>query len=64
MLTPTFRFFVMPLAAVAALAALSMQSAASRPSRDNVASVREQVVDCSTMQAGDVCVLSAHRIAH
>lgn len=57
MLTPTFRFVALPLAAVIALAALSMQSASSRPSRDTV-SVREQVVDCSAFQPGEVCVLS------
>ena len=57
MLTPTFRFVALPLAAVIALAALSMQPAASKASRD-AASVREQVVDCSTLQAGEVCVLS------
>ena len=64
MLTPTFRFFVMPLAAIGALAALSMQSANSRPARDATVSVREQVVDCSTLQAGEVCVLSAHKATH
>jgi hypothetical protein len=60
MLTPTFRFFLVPLAAVGALAALSVQSAASRPSRDAAVSVREQVVDCSALQAGEVCVLNMH----
>ena len=60
MLTPTFRFFVMPLAAVGALTALSMQSAASRPSRDAAFSVREQVIDCSRLKAGEVCVLSSN----
>lgn len=62
MLTPTLRFVALPLAAVIALAALSMQPAASKASRDT-APVREQVVDCSALQAGEVCVLS-HKAAH
>ncbi len=62
MLTPTLRFVALPLAAVIALAALSMQPAASKASRDAI-SVREQVVDCSAFQPGEVCVLS-HKAAH
>ena len=52
--TPTFRFVALPLFAVMALAALSMQPAASKASRDTV---REQVVDCSALRAGEVCVI-------
>lgn len=62
MLTPTFRYFVLPLGAVMALAALSTQSAASRSSRDALL-VREQVLDCSAFQADEVCVLSTHPAA-
>ena len=58
MLIPSFRFIALPLVAVVALAALSMQPAASKPSRDGSA-VREQVVDCTSVRAGDVCVIPA-----
>jgi hypothetical protein len=55
MLTPTFRFVALPLAAIVALAALSMQPAASKAPRE--LSVREQVLDCSAVRDGDVCVI-------
>lgn len=58
MLKPTFRFFVIPLGAVCLLTALS-QNAISRPAKDTGAiQIRQQVTDCSQLNAPDVCVIS------
>jgi hypothetical protein len=58
MLKPSFRFFIIPLGAVATLASLSSQNIAPRTERD-VGSrlVREQAVDCSTRSISEVCVI-------
>jgi hypothetical protein len=58
MLKPSFRFFIIPLGAVATLASLSAQNVAPRAQRDagNMV-VREQVIDCSTKSAAEVCVI-------
>ena len=46
MLKPSFRFFIVPLGAVATLATLSAQNVTPRAQRDNGSTfVREQVVD-------------------
>jgi hypothetical protein len=56
MLKPSFRFFIIPLGAVATLATLSSQNVAPRAQRDGGATpVREQVIDCSTKSAAEVC---------
>ncbi|MGY3619083.1 hypothetical protein [Bradyrhizobium sp. USDA 10063] len=56
MLKPSFRFFIIPLGAVATLATLSSQNVSPRAQRDaGVMPVREQVIDCSTKSAADVC---------
>ena len=60
MLKPSFRFFIIPLGAVATLASLSGQNIAPRAQRDTGSMiVREQVVDCSTRNASEVCVIRA-----
>ena len=59
MLKPSFRFFIIPLGAVATLASLSAQNVAPRAQRDAGSMVvREQVVDCSIRSAAEVCVIS------
>ena len=55
MLKPSFRFFIIPLGAVATLASLSAQNIAQRDAGSMV--VREQVIDCSTKSAAEVCVI-------
>ena len=58
MLKPSFRFFIIPLGAVAMLASLSSQNIAPRAQRDTGSmTVREQVVDCSTRNVSEVCVI-------
>ena len=58
MLKPSFRLFIIPLGAVATLASLSAQNASPRAQRDTGSVyVREQVVDCSTKSAAEVCVI-------
>ena len=59
MLKPSFRFFIIPLGAVCTLASLSAQNVQPRAQRDGgVTVVREQVVDCSTKNPAEVCVIS------
>ena len=58
MLKPSFRLFIVPLGAVATLATLSAQNVQPRAQRDSSPTfVREQVVDCSTKSAAEVCVI-------
>jgi hypothetical protein len=58
MLKPTFRLFIVPLGAVATLASLSTQNVAPGAQRDTgTMVVREQVIDCSTKSAAEVCVI-------
>jgi hypothetical protein len=58
MLKPSFRFFIIPLGAVCTLASLSAQNVSPRAQRDaGSVVVREQVVDCSTKSATEVCVI-------
>jgi hypothetical protein len=58
MLKPSFRFFIIPLGAVATLASLSSQNIAPRADRDTGSRlVREQVVDCSARNVSEVCVI-------
>jgi hypothetical protein len=58
MLKPPFRFFIIPLGAVCTLASLSAQNVSPRAQRDaGSVVVREQVVDCSTKSATEVCVI-------
>ena len=58
MLKPSFRLFIIPLCAVATLASLSAQNVAPRAQRDTgTMVVREQVIDCSTKSAAEVCVI-------
>ncbi len=62
MLKPSFRFFIIPLGAVATLASLSAQNAAPRAQRDAGSMfVREQVVDCSNKSPSEVCVIPVDR---
>ena len=59
MLKPSFRFFIIPLGAVCTLASLSAQNVQPRAQRDGgVTVVREQVIDCSTTNPQEVCVIS------
>jgi hypothetical protein len=58
MLKPSFRFFIIPLGAVATLASLSAQNVSPRAQRDTGSTfVREQVVDCSAKRAAEICVI-------
>ena len=58
MLKPSFRLFIIPLGAVCTLASLSAQNISPRAQRDAGSMiVREQVVDCSTKSAAEVCVI-------
>jgi len=60
MLKPSFRFFIIPLGAVATLASLSSQT--PRAHRDaGSMQVREQVVDCGHTSAAEVCVIGNAR---
>ena len=59
MLKPSFRFFIVPLGAVATLATLSTQNVQPRAQRDTGSSfVRERVVDCGTKSPKEICVIS------
>ena len=59
MLKPSFRFFIVPLGAVATLATLSAQNVQPRAQRDTGSTfVREQVVDCRNKNPKEVCVIS------
>lgn len=59
MLKPSFRFFIVPLGAVATLATLSAQNIQPRAQRDTgTMLVREPVVDCSAKSPTEVCVIS------
>lgn len=59
MLKPTFRLFIIPLGAICTLASMSSQNAAPRGTQDTGSMfVRQQVVDCSTKNPKEVCVIS------
>jgi len=59
MLKPSFRLFIIPLGAVCTLASLSAQNFSPRAQRDTGAMlVREQVIDCSTRNPQEACVIS------
>jgi hypothetical protein len=52
------RFFIIPLGAICTLASLSAQNAAPRAQRDQGSMpVHQQVIDCSSKNPGDVCVI-------
>ncbi|MGO3929751.1 hypothetical protein NP284_15735 [Rhodopseudomonas pseudopalustris] len=55
---PPFRFFIIPLGAVATLATLSSQNLGPRSPELGSTQIRSQVVDCSTKSPTEVCVLS------
>jgi hypothetical protein len=58
MLKPSFRFFIIPIGAVATLASLASQNITPRTERDSGSRlVREQVVDCSARSISEVCVI-------
>ena len=57
MTRPSFRFFIIPLGAICTLASLSAQNAAPRAQRDAGSVVHQQVVDCSSKNPGEVCVI-------
>ena len=58
MLKPSFRLFIIPLGAVCTLASLSAQNVSPRAHRDTgTMVVSEQVIDCSTKSAAEVCVI-------
>ena len=56
---PSFRFFIIPLGAICTLASLSAQNAAPRIQHDagNMV-VHQQVIDCSSKNPAEVCVIS------
>ena len=59
MLKPSFRLFIIPLGAICTLASLSAQNVSPRAQRDTGSMlVREQVIDCSTRNPTEVCVIS------
>ena len=58
MTKPSLRFFIIPLGAICTLASLSAQNTAPRAQRDTGMYVRQQVVDCSSKNPADVCVIS------
>ena len=59
MLKPPFRFFIVPLGAVATLATMSTQNVQPRAQRNTGSMiVREQVVDCRTKSPREICVIS------
>jgi hypothetical protein len=59
MLKPSFRFFIVPLGAVATLATMSTQNVQPRAQRNTGSTiVREQVVDCRTKSPREICVIS------
>jgi hypothetical protein len=59
MLKPTFRFFIIPLGAICTLASLSAQNTSPRAQRDTGSTVvRQQVIDCSSKNPAEVCVIS------
>lgn len=61
----SFRFFIVPLGAVCTLIALGLQDAPARADRDGVmASIRQQVSDCSRQHPADVCILSGESDTH
>ena len=58
MLKPSFRFFIIPLGAICTLASLSAQTTTPRAQRDTGSLlVRQQVIDCSSKNPSDVCVI-------
>ena len=59
MIKPSFRFFIIPLGAICTLASLSAQNTTPRAQRDSgTMLVRQQVVDCTQKNPGEVCVIS------
>jgi len=58
MLKPTFRLFIIPLGAICTLASISAQQTARTPADRGVIQVRQQVTDCSSKAASEVCVIS------
>ena len=59
MTRPSFRFLIIPLGAICTLASLSAQNVSPRAQRDTGTTVvREQVIDCSTRNPKEVCVIS------
>jgi hypothetical protein len=58
MLKPTFRFFIIPLGAICTLASLSAQNTTPHAPRDGAMTVRQQVIDCSSRNPVEVCVIS------
>lgn len=58
MLKPTFRFFIIPLGAICTLASLSAQNTTPHAPRDGAMTVRQQVIDCSSRNPAEVCVIS------
>jgi hypothetical protein len=60
MTKPSFRFFIIPLGAICTLASLSAQNTAPRTQHDPGSMlVRQQVVDCSSRNPREVCVISS-----
>jgi hypothetical protein len=58
MLKPTYRFFIIPLGAVVTLATMSAQNSAPRAQHDGgTMLVHEQVVDCTSRSASEICVI-------
>jgi hypothetical protein len=58
MTKPSFRFFIIPLGAICTLASLSAQTTAPRAQRDPGSMlVHQQVIDCSSKNPSEVCVI-------
>ncbi len=56
---PTLRLFIIPLGAICTLASMSSQNAGPRAPRDGGSMfVRQQTIDCSNKNSGQVCVIS------
>ena len=59
MTKPSFRFFIIPLGAICTLASLSSQNVTPRATREAGSMfVRQQVVDCGSINPTQVCVIS------
>ena len=61
MFKPSFRFFIIPIGAIATIAALSFQSATHATTREPVAAtINEQIVDCTqaNRMTVDICIVA------
>ncbi|HET7123988.1 MAG TPA: hypothetical protein VFI51_07715 [Bradyrhizobium sp.] len=60
MLKPSLRLFIIPLGAICTLASMSSQNVTPRVQRGSGSTfVGQQVVDCSSKNPSEVCVISS-----